>query len=304
MRFAAAFALAVASPDFVVCRWMEGGLRSRFAHAVAAGDALDLARAALVIASIDHDPVDEASALAELDALAAGARMRLERVAAPHERVHGLMAFLFQERGFRGNQERYYDPRNSCLDEVLARRLGIPITLSVVSIEIGARLGICFEGVAFPGHFLVRTMIDGAELLLDPFHGGIAVEDAELLWRLKTLAQQSGRSAPEFERVPRDFLSEASRPAILARMLRNLHRIYGQADDHARALAAIDLLLVLTPDAPDELRARGALYEQLDCPAAAAADFRRYLQLVPKAADAAEVEKRLSRLRDAAPTLH
>ena len=118
------------------------------------------------------------------------------------------------------------------------------------------------------------------------------------------LAEQAGRPAPDFQAVPAEFLADASRPAIAGRMVRNLHRIYSQRDDHVRALAAVDLLLVLTPNAPDELRTRGTLYEQLDCPAAAAADFRRYLQLVPKAADAAEVEKRLSRLRDAAPTLH
>jgi len=282
---------------------VEGSIRRRFASVVSA-DALDLARAALVIAGVDHQPVDEASALAELDALAAGASMRLAPLTDPGDRVRGLMEFLFTERAFRGNQEQYHDPHNSCLDHVLARRLGIPITLSVVAMEVGMRLGIGLEGVAFPGHFLVRTTDLDEPLLLDPFHAGSVVDEDELLWRLKVLGQQSGKKASEFTSVPRDFLATASRPAILARMLRNLHRIYTQGDDHARALAAIDLLLVLTPDAPDELRTRGSLYEQLDCPAAAAADFRRYLQLVPQAADAADVEKRLSRLHDAAPTLH
>jgi regulator of sirC expression with transglutaminase-like and TPR domain len=283
---------------------VEGNLRRRFERAVAAGDALDLARAALVVASVDHQPVDEASAIAELDVLAAGARMRLEDVREPLARVHALMNFLFRERGFHGNQEQYYDPHNSCLDHVLARHLGIPITLAVVAIEVAARLGIRLEGVAFPGHFLVRAILGDASVLFDPFHGGAAVEHDELLCRLKVLAEQSGRPAPTFGAVPAEFLVDATRPALLARMLRNLHRIYAQRDDHPRALAAIDLLLVLTPDAPDEVRTRGTLYEHLNCPAAAAADFRRYLQLVPKAADAAEVEKRLSRLLDFPPTLH
>jgi regulator of sirC expression with transglutaminase-like and TPR domain len=271
---------------------------------VASGDALDLARAALVIASVDHESVDEASAIAELDGLAAGARMRLETVREPQARVHALMQFLFRERGFHGNQEEYYDPHNSCLDHVLARHVGIPITLSVVAIEVAARLGIRVEGVAFPGHFLVRAVLDRESVLFDPFHGGASVEPDELLWRLKVLAEQSGRPAPAFESVPQEFLADAPRPAILARMLRNLQRVYAQRHDHARALAAVDLLLVLTPNAAEEVRARGTLYEQLDCPAAAAADFRRYLELAPKAPDAAEVEKRLSRLRDATPTLH
>jgi regulator of sirC expression with transglutaminase-like and TPR domain len=273
--------------------------------AAAAGFGLAIARAELVFATMHPAPFDGATAIAELDALAAGARMRLEGIGDPHARVHALMNFLFRERGFHGNQEQYYDPRNSCLDEVLARRIGIPITLSVVAIEVAARLGIRLEGVAFPGHFLVRALIeDGAPILFDPFHGGASVDHDELLWRLKVLAEQSGRGAPAFERVPPEFLADASRPAILGRMLRNLQRIYAQRDDHARALAAVDLLLVLTPNAAEEVRTRGTLYEQLDCPAAAAADFRRYLQLVPQAPDAAEVEKRLSRLLDTAPTLH
>jgi regulator of sirC expression with transglutaminase-like and TPR domain len=283
---------------------VEGSLRRRFERAVASGDALELARAALVIASIDHAPVDEASAFAELDALAAGARMRLEGVSDPTARAHALMSFLFRERGFRGNQEHYYDSRNSCLDEVLARRIGIPITLSVVAIEVGARIGLRFEGVAFPGHFLIRPAFGDAAPIFDPFHGGTTVDNDELVSRLRSLAQQSGRPAPEFSKVPHEFLEDATRPTILARMLRNLLRIYAQGDDHARALAAVDLLLVLTPDAPDEVRTRGTLYEQLDCPAAAAADFRRYLQLAPKAPDAAEVEQRLSRLLDVVPTIH
>jgi regulator of sirC expression with transglutaminase-like and TPR domain len=284
---------------------VEESLRRRFERAVSGGDSLDLARAALVVASIAHDEVDEATALNELDALAAGAALRIAGATEPLARVAALMDFLFCERGFRGNQDHYYDPRNSCLDEVLGRRLGIPITLSVVAIEVAARLGVELQGVAFPGHFLVRAGArDGTSALFDPFHGGARVEPEELLWRLRVLAEQAGRPAPAFERVPAEFLAQASRPAILARMLRNLHRIYTQADDRARALAAVDLLLVLTPDAPDEVRARGALYEQLDCPAAAAADFRRYLQLAPAAPDAADVEKRLSRLLDTAPTIH
>jgi regulator of sirC expression with transglutaminase-like and TPR domain len=155
---------------------VEGSLRRRFERAAVAGDALDLARAALVIACVDHEPVDEASAIAELDALAAGARMRLETVREPRARAEALMTFLFRERGFRGNQEQYYDPHNSCLDHVLAHRLGIPITLSVVAIEVGARLGIRVEGVAFPGHFLVRAVLYGESVLFDPFHGGTSVE--------------------------------------------------------------------------------------------------------------------------------
>src|SRR5262245_37937673 len=136
---------------------VEGSLRRRFERVVALGDELDLARAALVVASIDHEPVDELSAITELEVLAAGARVRLQTATDPHARVRALMDFLFRERGFRGNQDQYYDPHNSCLDHVLTRRLGIPITLSVVAIEVAARLDIRLDGIAFPGHFLIRA---------------------------------------------------------------------------------------------------------------------------------------------------
>jgi regulator of sirC expression with transglutaminase-like and TPR domain len=219
------------------------------------------------------------------------------------DRALTVARFLFGECGFKGNGEDYYDVRNSFLNDVLARRMGIPITLSAVLIEVGARVGVPFEGIGFPGHFLVRVPAGGGEqLILDPFHGGQRVDEAELLARLRALADAN--RGPRFETVPAEFLAPTSARAMLGRMLRNLMRIYLERDADAEALLAVDLLLVLMPQGADEIRTRGFLYERLGCPAAAAIDFRRYLELAPEAEDHEQVRTRLSRLLDDAPTLH
>jgi regulator of sirC expression with transglutaminase-like and TPR domain len=211
--------------------------------------------------------------------------------------------FLFGDCGFTGNADEYYDVRNSFLNDVLVRRTGIPITLSTVLMEVGSRVGVPFEGVGFPGHFLVRVPAGaGAYLLLDPFHGGQRVEDDELLERLRNLADAS--RGPEFDAIPPEFLTPTSPRAMLARMLRNLLRIYLERDADAEALLTVDLLLVLTPQGADEIRTRGYLYDRLGCPAPAANDFRRYLELAPQADDVEQIRTRLSRLLDDAPTLH
>src|SRR5438552_615684 len=147
-----------------------GGLREDFAALAAAGDRTDLALSALAIARIAYPDLDPAPYLRQLDDLAAAVRPRLYPQASPEAAVTELAGYLFGECGFRGNQEEYYDPRNSYLNDVLERRTGIPITLAVVLIETGARLGLGLEGVGFPGHFLVR--VAGSPPLLDPFFRG------------------------------------------------------------------------------------------------------------------------------------
>ncbi|TMB00008.1 MAG: tetratricopeptide repeat protein, partial [Deltaproteobacteria bacterium] len=257
-----------------------GGLREDFAALAAAGERTDLARAALAIARIAYPDLDPAPYLRQLDDLAAAVRPRLYPQASPEAAVTELAGYLFGECGFRGNQEEYYDPRNSYLNDVLERRTGIPITLSLVLIETGARLGLGIEGVGFPGHFLVRVAGSRGPLLLDPFYGGRPIGERELLARYRTFV---GSDAPA---LAPDALATTGTPAILTRMLRNLLRAYLDQKDHEHALAAADLLLVLVPDSADEVRVRGLLYEHLECFGAALGDFRRYLELAPEAPDA------------------
>jgi len=275
-----------------------GGLREDFAALAAAGERTDLARAALAIARIAYPDLDPAPYLRQLDDLAAAVRPRLYPQASPEAAVTELAGYLFGECGFRGNQEEYYDPRNSYLNDVLERRTGIPITLSLVLIETGARLGLGIEGVGFPGHFLVRVAGSRGPLLLDPFYGGRPIGERELLARYRTFV---GSDAPA---LPPDALATTGTPAILTRMLRNLLRAYLDQKDHAHALAAADLLLVLVPDSADEVRVRGLLYEHLECFGAALGDFRRYLELAPEAPDAERIRERVARLVRVAAAVH
>lgn len=277
------------------------GLRERFARVVASRSCT-LGRAALEIARIGHARLDPAPSLRALDALADGLRPRLPSGAAADDAACLLVRYLCDECGFRGNRDDYYDPRNSFLNDVLVRRTGIPISLSVIAMEVGRRLGIPLEGVAFPGHFLVRATGPRGVLLLDCFQGGLPVDHDELLARLRTLAE--GNGGPDFSQVPAQFLEPTPEPAILARMLRNLLRIYQERREYAQALAAVDLLLVLAPRSAEDLRTRARLYEALECYGSAAADLRRYLTLAPQADDVAEVRNALGRLASDAPTLH
>jgi regulator of sirC expression with transglutaminase-like and TPR domain len=282
---------------------VQGSLRGELDEIVHGGRTVDLARGALAIARVGHSDLEPEPWLARLDALAESLRAAVS--AAPDDvgRARAIVGGL-ASLGFRGNQDAYYDPRNSFLNDVLERRLGIPISLSIVAIEVARRLAVPVVGVAFPGHFLLAAGAPGARVHFDPFHGGIEVDDAILCRRLGQLARQAGRPAPDLPAVPAEFLAPALPDAILARVLRNLVRIYVERADDSRALACVDLLLVLTPDRVNELRTRGLLYERLGCPAAAVADFRRYLELAPDAADAAAIELRAAKLADVAPTLH
>ncbi|MCC6850416.1 MAG: transglutaminase family protein [Deltaproteobacteria bacterium] len=281
-------------------------LRERFARATVAGDEAGLAPGALVVARIGHPELAPEPSLAALDALADGVRPHLLASDPPERRAAVLARYLFEERGFHGNSDDYYDPRNSFLNDVLERRTGIPIALAVVMIEIGARVGVRLEGVGFPGHFLVRVSGCRDDHLLDPFFGGRAIGYDELRERLRAFyAASDAPSGGNLQRALPQALQAAGTLEILRRMLANLLAIYRTRDAHDQALATVELLLLLCPDAPEYLRLRGLLYEQLECFASALADFRRYLALAPGAATAAEIRIHLERLaRVADTTLH
>jgi regulator of sirC expression with transglutaminase-like and TPR domain len=272
-------------------------LRDDFAALVVSGEQCELAPAALAIARIAYPALEPGPHLARLDALAAGAHPRLRPDMPPEEAAAALAAYLFGECGFRGNREDYYDPRNSFLNDVLERRTGIPISLAVVLIETAARLGLALEGVGFPGHFLVRAPGARAPVVLDPFSGGRVVGEDELLDRWRATQGSAAR-------LPRGALETAGRLAILTRMLRNLLAVYLERRDQVHALEAVELLLVLGPDAPQSLRVRGLLLADLDYAAGALADLRRYLELAPGAPDAAVVRERIADLERTATTVH
>jgi regulator of sirC expression with transglutaminase-like and TPR domain len=252
--------------------------RERFVRIARLPDAeIDLAEAALVIAAEDQPGLDPDPWMARLNELAARLRPRLEGVRDELDRLGLLSGFLASEVGLQGNDGDYYDPRNSYLNEVLDRGLGIPITMALVFIEIGRRVGIPLDGVGFPGHFLLRHSLH-PQIVLDPFRGGrVLTQDdcREILERL------SGGSMPFDPRL----LRPAGPRQILARMLNNLRGIHLHRGDLERTLAALDRLLILDPDDGAALRDRGLLsIRQGDLPRAVE-DLERYLDLDPEAAD-------------------
>jgi regulator of sirC expression with transglutaminase-like and TPR domain len=183
-----------------------------------------LAEACLLIAQDAYPDLDVVQYLARIDALAATVKSRLSSDAFAEQKLMVLNRFLFKEQGFCGNAGEYYDPRNSYLNQVLERRMGIPITLSILYMEIGRRLGLRFQGVSFPGHFLVKLRVTGGQLVLDPFLGGEAQSESDLRARLaQLLPQHDADDLP----LPQ-FLVAASSRQILARVLRNLGKWLGR----------------------------------------------------------------------------
>jgi regulator of sirC expression with transglutaminase-like and TPR domain len=256
---------------------------------------IDVAEAALVIAQEEYPELNIGSYLARLDDLAAAAKQKIPADAPVEEKIRRLNHFLFSERGFAGNHDNYYDPRNSFLNCVLDRRTGIPITLSVVYCELAGRLDLDIRGVSFPGHFLVRHVRE-PEVIIDPFFGTIISEE-ECERRLKAVY---GRDMP----LDRRMLEPATPRQILVRILNNLKQIYKDRDDFHRALRYAEEILLLTPDAPREILERGLIYQRLECFASALRDVERYLQIAPDDDTAATIRAALPELRRQAALLH
>lgn len=248
--------------------------------------------AALWVASDAYPELDHQAVLRELDALAEPLSRRLARVRTPLQAVGTLGTYVFDELAFRGNEADYYDPRNSYLQEVLARRLGIPITLAVVLLALSRRAGLALQGVPFPGHFLLRTSDGGEPLFLDPFFRARIVRQEGLKHMLKRALGPNAQLSPE-------HLEPATTQAIAIRLLTNLKAIYASRKEHARALVVCDRLVDLT-GAIEHRRDRGALALALGALHAAQEDLRAYLAERPDAPDLPQV----SRLLDEATQRH
>ena len=253
--------------------------RRLFAAEVARPEAeLDLAKAALLVAKEEYPQIPVELYLARLDQMAEEVKDRLGEETAHPVVLCELLEMLFVRRGFSGNRKAYYDPRNSFLNDVLDRSTGIPLTLGIVLLEVGWRLGLPLEGVNFPGHFLVRYRGAAVDLLIDPFDSG-KVRFADQAQEL--LDQLYGGMV----RVQDSFLRAATRRDMLVRLLSNLKGVYVNVSDHARALAVVERLLVINPDSRTDLRARGLLLARMGRKGEAAAQLRQYLQATPEAGD-------------------
>ena len=265
--------------------------RERFAAEVSKPDRwVGLARAALLVGAEEeprHCNVNRC--LARLDEMGEEARALASSLGG--SRVEALNRYIFVEQGFTGNQLNYYDPRNSMLHRVMERRTGIPITLSIVYVEVGRRAGLKVEGVGLPGHFIVRVSEEGGEdVLVDPFYGTVIDED-ECQKRLDVI--YDGRIT-----LGEEHLSAVSVRTTLVRVLGNLKAVYVQGQLFRRALAAVERILLLTPHDLDERRDRGMLLAQLNRLPEAIAETESYLNLVPDAADAEAVREQLTKMQN------
>lgn len=261
-----------------------------FANAIDEEDSrIDLARACLLLAEDAYPALDVEGYVGELERHAGRLRARLGVDIAPEEKVVALNEFLFDDLGYSGNTRDYYDPRNSYLNEVIDRRTGIPITLAVLYMEIGRRIGLPVEGVSFPGHFLVRLQVRGGTLVLDPFSGGMPQSGEELRERLKRVIPPGATGKVPVEQLPLDsFLEPAGKRQILARLLRNLKGIYRDRNQPERLLEVLNRMIVVAPNSSADLRDRGLVYRQLECWGPALRDLTEYLAREPAAPDAEE----------------
>jgi regulator of sirC expression with transglutaminase-like and TPR domain len=251
---------------------------------------LDLAEVALLVARDEYPGLDVEAYLGELAGMAHEARAHLR--GGLESRVCGLCRYLFHEMGFRGNQQDYYDPRNSYLNEVLDRRKGIPITLSAVAMAVGRRAGLAVAGVGLPGHFVAKAAEAGEEVYFDPFHGGrlLSPEQCEAL-----VQQVTG--------VPfvagGDGLRAVPLGLIVLRMLTNLKVAHLRRGDYAKAVRVMERLRQLSPHDPQQRRDLGATLLQAGEPGRAIDHLQAYLRAVPSAGDAGTVQKLLNQSRSA-----
>jgi regulator of sirC expression with transglutaminase-like and TPR domain len=247
---------------------------------------LDLAEAALLVAQAEYPALDRGAYRARLEQMAgeAGKASRGNTL----ERIAGLNQLLYGRLGFRGNQDDYYDPRNSFLNEVLDRRTGIPISLSLVYIEVGRRAGLDLVGVGLPAHFLVGVA-GRSDLYVDAFSEGSLMTAADCVERLRELR-------PDLPFRP-EFLDPVSGRQLLTRLLNNLLMIYSSTSRYPKALAMLERIFCLEPEEPEWLRQRAVVHYHLKNYARAIADLQAYLERVPNAPDHEELAQQLAVLQ-------
>ena len=254
------------------------------------GSDFNLALGALLIASTDDSNVDIDGVTENLDRMASAARSRMPDDANELQQLNAVTDLLFGVIGLLGNRDDYYDPRNSYLNHVLERRLGIPITLSVLCMEVGRRAGVPILGIGMPGHFLIRHQ-DEPNFFVDSFNGGLLLSQDECGALLR-------EAAGDAVRLESHHLNSVTPREMLARILRNLKAIYWDREEFDRCITAIGALMAVLPDRPEEQRDRGVVHLKAGNRRESAEDFAAYIELAPDAEDIETVRNALSRLRD------
>jgi regulator of sirC expression with transglutaminase-like and TPR domain len=263
--------------------------RRRFAEIVSRDDEqINLAEAMLLIAAEEYPRLDVDLYLGRLDFFADLARKQAADSRVAIDTITTLNATLFEGLGFRGNRENYYDPRNSYLNEVIDRRTGIPITMTVVYIEVAKRIGFSVKGVGLPFHFIAKHETEDGDVFIDPFNAGV------LLGSLGCDSLITQMSGGRLELRP-EHLEAVTKKQILTRMLSNLLGVYS-ASDHRRALAAIEHILLINPDSMPHVRDRGLLLAQVGDRTGAIAQLERYVETALDAPDADAIREQIKSL--------
>jgi len=256
-----------------------------------ADEKIDLLRAALTFARPEYPGLDESRYLGLIDEYADRVRSRRGESEDPAHTIASINVVLFQQEGFAGNQSEFYDPRNSYLNDVLDRKLGIPISLSVIYMEVAQRVGLPVFGVGLPGHFLLKHYdLNGNQIFIDPYVAGRLLSPAECQTRLDEVYGGQMPLQPE-------FLNSVSRRQILTRMLNNLRSIYISQRNFKKALTIVDFILAIHPRSPDDLRQRALLRYNEGMLRPAIEDLEEYLRLAPDASDAEEMKQTVLSIR-------
>ena len=255
-------------------------------------ETIDLVRASLVIAQTEYPRLDLEKYAGRIEALA-GRVAGLAPDDDPQHAIAALNRVLFEELHLSGNREDYYDPRNSFLNDVLDRGLGIPITLSIVYMEVARRVGVHLAGVGLPGHFLLKHYSEnGKEALIDCFNRGDILSRQDCQRRLDEIYSGEMKMRPE-------FLHPITRRQILIRMLNNLKTVYLSTRNFRKALPIADLILVLYPQSPEDVKQRALLRYSLGMQRLAAEDLDEFLRMLPNASDAEEIKQMSMSIRRA-----
>jgi regulator of sirC expression with transglutaminase-like and TPR domain len=273
-------------------------IRNEFADLVGKPEEeIDLVEAALLIARIAFRDLSVTHCTELLDRWAERLRNSLGDSASAGDILIHLNRILFDEEGFRGNQQNYYDPQNRFLNRVLERKLGIPITLSLVYSEVGRRAGFPVYGIALPGHFITGLLHASGTLFIDPFNRGEILTEGECQERVKARYGQQAALDPSWKKP-------AGKKVILKRMLRNLKAIYRHLEQDLQVFEMIQWILAVDSDSPDELKERGLLYETMGNDAFAVRDLEHYLEVAPAADDRELITQKIDLLRQSQRRTH
>lgn len=253
---------------------------------------IPLLEAALLVATHRYPDLDVKYYLDVLEDFGTRIAEQVGIDSGPAEKVAALNHYLFDELGFAPNAQDYFDPRNSFLNDVVERRTGIPITLSLVYMAVGRFLGLKISGVSYPGHFLVKCDLSDGIIVLDPFSRGQSLDLVDLQRLLR-----EARGGEVSRAIVAGCLVAASKREILLRMLRNLKMIYVRVHELESALKIMDWIVTANPNQATEIRDRGMIYQELECHRAAVTDFERYLELAPGCSDGEQIRDRLVSLR-------